>query len=722
MVDLLKLAYHSFAAGGGGGAREAPAAPTASGGAASQLWSLLESLMRGGAGGGEMRTAVPEPFTRLPLLLRDEALALLRREAKGVATAESAHPLPSSAKLGGAYRLHVPAAAQLRVSLDCKSELSGTGHLLFTSDEAGVKAIGRYDGSHPTSWRDLLVAGDTVWVRPGGAPAARGTRERRKSSQRTWGWRVRASAAGWTAPKGEASALEAPLAFGWEVLELLSTHRPHELLTRHTYFALVRYLHAGAAPQRTRAASLLIKLLKLETSELASSAGYASADAFAAADPRDAWPLDPVLALEPLVTRERAAQRAAGSVHALLPTQAQLLAELVAIGYMKRAAAAAAAPPPLPPVDQWVTHLAALSAAVRFLLPLRGAPPPDPFATLPRPWLARLQDESLELLLLSELWDANQYAALVAHALRQIGGKGGQLLGAKPRTLAASATGALSGSSVPMLQVRFALLQLFNKTLTEAFAFVFTGCASLPHTLGATLAEARAIIFPEVKRHWWGAALDALAPERTVEEIKADPPPTITVNRHRAATERADSRAKARHSVFAQLQAQLNALERGRLRRRDRAFKVKFAGEAADDQGGPYREVFRVLCTELEQPELLPLLLQTPNGRHHLGANREKFLLQPASSSAEALHAFEFVGVLMALAILQQETVLSLNLCSVVWKALAQERADGADLAGFDEAVQHSLVKLEHIEAEVRLIRIFTTCHTPFPLFYHVVV
>ena len=76
----------------------------------------------------------------------------------------------------------------------------------------------------------------------------------------------------------------------------------------------------------------------------------------------------------------------------------------------------------------------------------------------------------------------------------------------------------------------------------------------------------------------------------------------------------------------------------------------------------------------------------------------------------------------MALAILQQETVLSLNLCSVVWKALAQERADGADLAGFDEAVQHSLVKLEHIEAEVRLIRIFTTCHTPFPLFYHVVV
>ena len=47
-----------------------------------------------------------------------------------------------------------------------------------------------------------------------------------------------------------------------------------------------------------------------------------------------------------------------------------------------------------------------------------------------------------------------------------------------------------------------------------------------------------------------------------------------------------------KHTVFAQLHAQLQFTDPAQLRRRDRAFKVKFAGEAADDYGGPYREVF----------------------------------------------------------------------------------------------------------------------------------
>lgn len=60
------------------------------------------------------------------------------------------------------------------------------------------------------------------------------------------------------------------------------------------------------------------------------------------------------------------------------------------------------------------------------------------------------------------------------------------------------------------------------------------------------------------------------------------------------------------------------------LKRRDRAFKVKFAGEAADDYGGPYREVFTSLCSELQNESVLPLLLLTPNGQHNLGSNRDR--------------------------------------------------------------------------------------------------
>ena len=51
-------------------------------------------------------------------------------------------------------------------------------------------------------------------------------------------------------------------------------------------------------------------------------------------------------------------------------------------------------------------------------------------------------------------------------------------------------------------------------------------------------------------------------------------------------------RAKMRNSIMAQLVQQLAHLDRLKLVRRDRAFKVKFAGEAADDYGGPYREGF----------------------------------------------------------------------------------------------------------------------------------
>ena len=45
-------------------------------------------------------------------------------------------------------------------------------------------------------------------------------------------------------------------------------------------------------------------------------------------------------------------------------------------------------------------------------------------------------------------------------------------------------------------------------------------------------------------------------------------------------------------------------------------------------------------------------------------------------------------------------SVLSLNLCSVIWKQLVQQASDATDLAGFDEMVMQSLTKIEHIEDE----------------------
>jgi E3 ubiquitin-protein ligase HERC2 len=248
--------------------------------------------------------------------------------------------------------------------------------------------------------------------------------------------------------------------------------------------------------------------------------------------------------------------------------------------------------------------------------------------------------------------------------------------------------------------VHLALLQIFNRVLLPAFGIAWTGNPALAHTLGAELTVLRQLIFLEVKNSVWGAALDAAAPPRTPAEITANPPPTVTVNRRRALKERLDRRTRTKNSVFVQLHNQIRALDRKELMRRERAFKVKFAGEAADDHGGPYREVFTVLASELHREDVLPLLLLCPNGQHNLGSNRDRFLLNPASSSAEQLAFFEFLGMVLGFALLQKETVVTLSLCSVVWKQLVHEPLDVHDLTGFDEMMAQSLTKLEDIHLE----------------------
>ncbi len=64
-------------------------------------------------------------------------------------------------------------------------------------------------------------------------------------------------------------------------------------------------------------------------------------------------------------------------------------------------------------------------------------------------------------------------------------------------------------------------------------------------------------------------------------------------------------------------------------------------GEHAQDAGGPYRETFATYCNELQSPAL-PLLLRTPNGRHAVGYNREKWILHPNANSA--VEMFTFLG------------------------------------------------------------------------------
>ena len=89
--------------------------------------------------------------------------------------------------------------------------------------------------------------------------------------------------------------------------------------------------------------------------------------------------------------------------------------------------------------------------------------------------------------------------------------------------------------------------------LQQFFPYVYTGYSERNYTLGAELCALREIIFPEVKQDVWTKMRDATAAVKDKEWNKANPPPVVTVNRHRAAKERADRRAKTKHSVFVRL-------------------------------------------------------------------------------------------------------------------------------------------------------------------------
>jgi len=538
---------------------------------------------------------LPGPFKALPRLLRDDALAHLKREYNGTVMLQSDHPLKGT-NLDGRYRLHVPGAAQLTIQIDARSELDGSARLRFCSDEAGQFEVAQFEGVALGRWQNVTASGDTVWVHATGETAKRERSDKRK----LWGFCVRMTAEGWMPPEVEAQTLDTPLPIGWQLLELLCEHRPVELLTNHTYLVLTKYVHTAASPHRAAAASLLLRLLKLSPREitpplpiptaathllaasghgevsmppheqaaglgrvgagggegqgLLDSRGEIYTGAYTGADPRAEWPMAPLHGLLRYVEWHAEHGGSAGTpLVGLLPHEIQLYAELVAHAQMRRPVLLSEAS------QQWVGGVSDLCHATAHLLPPKpiapGAPPPPPrdvLQQLPGRWLVRLQGMQLDVLTLQADWSPAAYGALVRFADKRLGGPKGVLATAAPRSLPApGASGLLGGTTEEEARARFGLLQLFNEALRQMFRYAFTGYTDRPHTLGAELASLRELLFPETKQHFWQQMLDAAAPVQPPRWTKENPPVVVTVNRHRAAKERPDRRAEMRSSIMA---------------------------------------------------------------------------------------------------------------------------------------------------------------------------
>jgi hypothetical protein len=121
-------------------------------------------------------------------------------------------------------------------------------------------------------------------------------------------------------------------------------------------------------------------------------------------------------------------------------------------------------------------------------------------------------------------------------------------------------------------------------------------------------------------------------------------------------------------------------------------------GERAHDAGGPYRESFAMYTQEL-QSKSLPLLLPTPNGRHAVGFNRDKWVLNPSSKSQTHMEMFAFLGKLMGIAIRSKE-YLALSIPSMIWKLLVNDTVTVEDLEAVDQSLVKSINSIRNIDQE----------------------
>lgn len=143
-----------------------------------------------------------------------------------------------------------------------------------------------------------------------------------------------------------------------------------------------------------------------------------------------------------------------------------------------------------------------------------------------------------------------------------------------------------------------------------------------------------------------------------------------------------------------------------------RSFKIKFEGEGVDDYGGPYREIFGQICSELQllypghrtaqhhnqKPTcFLPLLMPTPNWIADGDVEeRYTFMFLPSAESGIKQDLILFLGQLIGIAIRSRIT-LDLSFPSFVWKTIVGEKLTEKDLASFDQSAWDFVKQLHSI-------------------------
>ena len=194
------------------------------------------------------------------------------------------------------------------------------------------------------------------------------------------------------------------------------------------------------------------------------------------------------------------------------------------------------------------------------------------------------------------------------------------------------------------MQLRFLVLRNFNRRLMDLLPLVDLSRPDRDQGLAYLIRQLRGLMLKHLKLQLFQKVLSRSA--------KDGNPTVVNINRLKASTFKATGRCdvRGRRTVFGQLFQAFSAKPAELLRKKNRAWKVVFQGEYADDYGGPYRESIAQLSQELQSPQL-PLLVPVANHRNQVDQNQDRWVPNPNASSPVALKMFEFLGQLMGVAV-----------------------------------------------------------------------
>ena len=257
---------------------------------------------------------------------------------------------------------------------------------------------------------------------------------------------------------------------------------------------------------------------------------------------------------------------------------------------------------------------------------------------------------------------------------------------------------AINKCSNDCLQKMFIVLKVFNEKVKDLLPYIdFSKALHNKMRLSAYYNKITPLIFWDSKYEIIKSNLEKTSVNTETFELK--------INRLKVKKfiEKGVPDHLGEHTIYGQIFQHLKQYPFKIFRKKEggnscKIFYVQFQGEASIDAGGPYRECLSQAIGELQSPAL-PLFMQSPNQKNEAGSFREKWIVNPSSTSLTHLQMYEMLGGLIGYAMRTGE-FLNMDLPSLFWKSLLEVPLERKDLEKVDKYTIQCLDDIAHCTQE----------------------